>query len=343
MNAANMNETDTYSQPLKGKFHEAFELGNVKAAMKADGNPIGVTVLTDPSPELAAWLAPKDPNYIFNIELLRSVMIAFELNMPLLLWGYHGTGKTTVAEQYCAHTNRPVIRVQHTISTEEAHVLGQILVKDQETVFEPGPLAIAMKYGLTYIADEYDFALPNVIAVYQPVLEGKPLVIKEAPAEWRIIHPHPNFRFVATGNTNGAGDDTGLYQGTQIQNAANYSRFAMTLEVNYMPKKQEVAVVSAQAKLHHDHANLLVEFAQSIRDLFKRGDITTTVSPRELINAGKLAFAMAKPTEVPDPATGKKVMKVRPDLRSGIELAFINRLNPVDREAVTQHAQRLFG
>lgn len=49
-----------------------------------------------------------------------------------------------------------------------------------------------MKHGWMYLADEYDFAQPNVLSVYQAVLEGKPLYIKEADAANRVIKPHPN-------------------------------------------------------------------------------------------------------------------------------------------------------
>lgn len=341
--AAKMKIAEPIAGIEKRPFHEVFELGEARAARRADGQPIMIDTVTEYTPETQGFLEAKDPNYIFNIDLLKKVMVAMQLNIPLLLWGFHGTGKTTIAEQFCAHTGRPSIRAQHTISTEEAHVLGQMVVKNQATVFEPGPLAMAMRYGLVYIADEYDFALPNVLAVYQPVLEGKPLIIKEAPPEWRVVKPHPNFRFIATGNTNGSGDDTGLYQGTNMQNAANYSRFRMTVEVGYMDAKQEAAIVCAQAKIHMDDADLLVKFAHDIRNKFASSDISMTVSPRELISAGQLARVMAKPREIHDPSSGEVTKKLRPDLRTGIELAFLNRLNAVDREAASQLAQRYFG
>ena len=310
--------------PRKEEFAKVFGLGSAKAALNKQGNPIMIDVLGAPSPEFAGYIPPVDENYIFSIDLLKQVMMAVQLNKPMLCWGKHGTGKTTIFEQYFARTNRPVMRVQHTISTEEAHILGHYVVKNGSTVFEPGPLAIAMKYGLGYLADEYDFALPSVIAVYQPVLEGKRLIIKEASPEWRVIEPHPNFRFLATGNTNGGGDETGLYQGTQIQNAASYSRFALTVEVQYMPASQEAAVVAAQGGLLEEHARQLVEFADHVRTAFAKGDIGMTVSPRELINAAILARCLGG------------------EFRQGLSLAFINRLNSTDKAAVSQFAHRIF-
>lgn len=311
----------------KEKFAEVFGLGDAPAAKNARGGDIMCTVLGAPPAEYERWVPSIDKNYIFPIDNLKAVMMATELNMPMLAWGMHGTGKTTLLEQFCARTNRPMIRVQHTVSTEEAHILGHYVVKNGGTVFEPGPLPLAMKYGLAYIADEYDFALPSVTSVYQAVLEGKSLIIKEAPPEWRVIEPHPNFRIYATGNTNGAGDDTGLYQGTQIMNAANYSRFGITIQVEYMPEELETSVVSAQANIHADDAKKLVRAANDIRKAFQRGDISVTISPRELINAGKLARSLG----------------TTPELAKGLQLAYVNRLNATDRKAVSDFAQRHFG
>lgn len=304
-------------------FAEVFGLGAAPAAMNKRGDPIMIGVLSDLTPDLADMVPEVDEKYIFDIDLLKTVMMAVEMRKNGLFWGFHGTGKTTVLEQYCAHTNRPAIRVQHTINTEEAHVLGQFILIGKETVFNPGPLAYAMRYGLVYIADEYDFALPSVTSVYQPVMEGKALVIKEACPEWRIVPPHPNFRFLATGNTNGGGDETGLYQGTQLQNAANYSRFGITKQVNYMPEKLETSVVSSQGGILDEDAKALVKVAGLVRDSYARGDIGVTVSPRELINAAEIGRALGG------------------DWRMGLELAYTNRLNTVDREAVNSIIQRI--
>ncbi|STS78544.1 porphyrin biosynthetic protein [Klebsiella pneumoniae] len=65
-------------------------------------------------------------------------------------------GKTSLPTQLCALLNRPVIRSQHTASTEEAHITGQILAREGTTYFEPGLLSLAMKNGWVYLADEYD-------------------------------------------------------------------------------------------------------------------------------------------------------------------------------------------
>ncbi len=308
----------------KKPFHEIFDLGSSKAAMNARGEPIMISVMDGLDTDALALVPDVDENYVFNIDLTKTGMIGFELGMPMYFWGYHGTGKTTAFEQMAARTKRPFLRVQHTVNTEEAHIVGQYVVRDGSTIFQLGPLPAAMLYGYTYCADEYDFGMPSVLSVYQPVLEGKPLVIKDAPPELRMIRPHPNFRFVATGNTNGGGDETGLYQGTQIQNAANYSRFSIVEEVGYMEPKIEGAVIAGQAGIDRKDADKLVQFAADIRNAFKAGRIGATISPRELINSAKLGLVRGS------------------DWRGGLKLGFSNRLSRTDKEVVEQFAQRVF-
>ena len=311
------------SAPTRKPMHEVFKLGDAKAALNKRGEPIMITVMGDS--DHSDMVPSLDPNYVFNIDLTKTVIMGLELNIPTFLWGYHGTGKTSQIENTLACTNRPWVRVQHTINTEESHIVGQTLVRDGATYFEPGPLPLAMRYGLVYCADEYDFAPPSVTSVYQAVLEGKALMIKEAPPEWRVVKPHPNFRFVATGNTNGCGDESGLYQGTQLGNAANYSRFGITEEVGYMQPKIETAVVAGQSGVDLADAEKLVSFANQVREAFKAQRIGSTVSPREIINAAKLGLVRGS------------------DWRAGLKLAFSNRLSRIDKETVEQMAQRIFG
>jgi cobaltochelatase CobS len=306
----------------KKPLHETFALGAVKAALSAKGGPIPITTFVNPSnPELVPKVSD---GYVYDVDELKNVILALELNIPTYVWGHKGAGKTELFEQVCARTGRALWRNQHTVNTEESHIVGQWVVRAGETRFELGPLAMCMKHGWVYMADEYDFALPSVLAVYQAVLEGKPLVIKEADAENRIIRPHPNFRFVATGNTNGAGDETGLYQGTSIQNSANYDRFGMVIHKQYMAKAAESLILQNRVGLVKEDADKLVDFANKVREAYGASKISDTISPRTLIYAAQIGVK-------------------RGSFRQGLTLSFINKLSTVDREVVDGVASRVFG
>lgn len=305
----------------KKAFHEIFELKG-KEAMSASGKPIPVTCIENSS--FADMVPEANDTYVYNTSELKDVMIAIELNINPYVWGHKGSGKSELFEQIAARTGRPFVRVQHTANTEESHIVGMWTVKNGETVFELGPLALAMKHGWMYLADEYDFALPSVLSVYQAVLEGKPLMIKEADAENRIIKPHSNFRFCATGNTNGSGDESGLYQGTNLQNSANYDRFGAVIYKDYMAKKDESEILQRRVSLVKEDADRLVEFATLVRNAYDGSKISDTISPRALINAAKIGLC-------------------RTSFVHGIQLAFSNKLSRVDKEVVDGLAQRVFG
>ena len=307
---------------VKKSFHEVFNLGKVKAALSAKGDSIPISVVANSAhPDLVPEVSD---NYVYDIDELKNVILALELNLPCYVWGHKGSGKSDLHEQVAARTGRPYVRVQHTVNTEESHIVGQWTVKDGHTVFELGQLPLAMIHGWTYCADEYDFMLPSVSSVYQAVLEGKALVIKEAPADMRVIKPHPNFRFVATGNTNGSGDETGMYQGTNIGNSANYDRFTMVINKQYMKKAAESQILQNHVGLVKEDADKMVEFATLVRDAYDGAKISDVVSPRTLIAASKIGVK-------------------RGSFRQGLTLSFINKLSRVDREVVDGLAQRIFG
>ena len=306
-------------------FHKVFELGalNKEARSAKSSRGIPITVYAKTGSESDELIPEINRGYVFNVPELKQVVMGVEMNIPIYIWGHKGAGKTELVEQICARTNRPLLRVQHTVNTEESQIVGQWTVRDGETLFEYGPLPLAMINGWAYLADEYDFAMPNVLAVYQAVLEGKPLMIKEAPASMRIVKPHPNFRFFATGNTNGTGDETGLYQGTSIQNSANYDRFGVVIRKKYLSREDEKKILLSNTGISANDADNLVEFAHSVRETFDSGEISDTISPRTLLFAAKLGVAQAS-------------------LVSGLRLAFFNKLSTTDREACEQLAQRLF-
>ncbi len=308
---------------VKQFFHDVFGFGSTnKDAMSARNTPIGINVMDLDSLGNHAQLIPAiDPDYVYDASLTKTVVMGMEMNIPIYLWGHAGVGKTSLYEQVAAKTNRPYIRVQHTSNMEEADVEGRWVVNAKsEMEFLNGPLVDAMEIGAIYCADEYDFASPTVSSIYQAVLEGKALFIKACN---RKIVPHPNFRFVATGNTNGAGDESGLYQGTMLQNAANYERFGIVDRVNYMPAKSEIAMITGKTTASKQDAELIVRFATMMREAYDKKEVAAPMSPRSTLNAAKLGVARA-------------------DMKYGIRVSYINRLPETSAATANGVLTRLF-
>ena len=183
---------------------------DLDAGQVFSGKPSGTTVRGYAAP--SAYSPDIDHGYIFH-ESSRDVVVWFVGQQgqqePLYVFGPTGCGKTSCIKQLAARLNYPVFEVTGHGRLEFADLVGHLTVKDGNMAFEYGPLALAMRYGAILLLNEIDLTSPEIAAGLNSVLDGSPLCIAENGGE--IIQPHPMFRFVATANTNGAGDDTGLY------------------------------------------------------------------------------------------------------------------------------------
>ncbi len=61
--------------------HEVFGLGSVPAAMGVSGNPVRISVMTGHSELALDYVPDVDTDYVYNIDLLKKVIIGFQLNI----------------------------------------------------------------------------------------------------------------------------------------------------------------------------------------------------------------------------------------------------------------------
>ena len=214
----------------------------------------------------SAYTPAIDPAYIFH-EASRDVIVWFlDPQEPLYVFGPTGCGKTSCIRQLAARLNYPVFEVTGHGRLEFADLVGHLTVKNGNMSFEYGPLALAMRYGGLALLNEIDLTSPEVAAGLNGVLDGSPLCIAENGGE--LITPHPLFRFAATANTNGGGDETGLYQGTQRQNLAFADRFILC-EVGYPdPAVEEKLLRQRFPALPENLCKTMVDYANEVRKLF---------------------------------------------------------------------------
>lgn len=315
-------------------FHDAFRFPkSTKSAYTKAGKGIPCTTDSRTSDGFEHMVPLWNDNYILNPELTKTVMMALELRTPIFLYGHSGVGKSSIFKQMAAALNRRLFRFQHTVDTEESHIVGQWVVKPHinpdgnavsVTEFELGPLPMAMIHGWLYLADEIDRSSPTVLSAYQAILEGEPLIIKNAPLNMRMIKPHPLFAFAATGNTNGTGDQSGLYQATITQDAATIERFGVVAKVDYPPEKQEIAMIAAATGLNEADAGKIRRFADEIRTKAFPNNVSLTIGPRVAINIARIGMMKA-------------------DFVEGAMYAYCNRLPEAEKAAAEGIAKRVLG
>ncbi|AFL73596.1 AAA family ATPase [Thiocystis violascens] len=248
-----------------------------------------------------------------------------------LLTGPTGSGKTSLVCQVANRLNWPVQSVTCHGRLELADLVGQFVLSHGSTLFVHGPLAVALREGHLLLLNEIDLVNPAELAGLNDVIEGQPLVIPQNGGE--VIRPHPQFRVFATGNSAGAGDTTGLYQGVLRQNLAFLDRFRV-LQVGYLEPEVELGVLaSAVPSLPREVGEKLIAVANEVRRLFlgeaeAGAELTITLSTRTLVRWARLALTFRG---APQP------------IRFALEQALTARADPEQREAIHRLAADVMG
>jgi len=210
---------------------------------------------------------------------------------PVFETGESGTGKTYMTEQACAKLKREFIRVNITVETDEDDLLGHYALIDGNTVWQDGPVVIAMERGAVLLLDEIDLA-SNKVMCLQPILEGKGVYLKKIN---RMVTPTEGFSVVATANTKGKGSEDGRFVFTNILNEAFLERFPITMEVGYPAAQTEKKIVNkvldSLGVPDPDFCEKLVNWANAIRKTFYDGGIDEVIATRRLVHISN-AFAI---------------------------------------------------
>jgi len=236
-----------------------------------------------------------DPDYVFDVGVLADLLWARENNKNAWLVGHTGTGKTTLVEQIMARTRSMFERVNFDSAITRVDFIGKVDVRvvngASETYFKEGILPRAMRMPVTLLLDEADAIRGDIAYVLQPVLEGRPLRLLEDAG--RMVEPHPQFRIMAAANSGGSGDSSGLYSAAvKVQSRAAMNRYNVFVRVNYMEAPEEMALVRKHVPDLSDAASdIMLAFLTNYRKGFADGEITTPISPRNMLTLGSYVAA----------------------------------------------------
>ena len=265
--------------------------------------PVSVQTVTDNSVEGHARIPAVDVE--FKLGTGEAIILANALANRRNTWihGPTGAGKTSGIKYVCGLTNWPLYRVNMHGDFSFADFVGTTEVATDEhgnavTKFVPGVLIQAMVHGGVLLIDEFTATPPHILLALQAILEGfevdGELTYTNTANGGEVVHAHPNFRVIVTDNTNGQGDTTGAYAGTNVMNEATRNRFQQWFHKDYPKATTWRSMLVAKTGCDADDARKIVEIAQEVnKGSSALGASTVTsnllVSPRDTLKVGALA------------------------------------------------------
>jgi midasin (ATPase involved in ribosome maturation) len=139
----------------------------------------------------------------FKNSVVKAVSIGAEKDMPVLIVGQTGTGKTMLVRELAKQAKRELIRINLTGQTGVDEILGKWLASPERgTFWIDGLLTRAMREGHWVVLDEINMMLPEITARLHSLMDDdKMIVLTEKDGE--IVRPHESFRLFATINPSG--------------------------------------------------------------------------------------------------------------------------------------------
>ncbi len=222
--------------------------------------------------EITLWNAvdaPRpDSSYVVEPSRFVETVTALEHGENVWLAGAAGTGKTTLAREYAARTNRPFVRIGFTRTTEVLDLIGQDEPMPEgngvKMVWKDKVLVQAIRRpGTVILLDELTIAPPGTVAIFQTMLDEKRLTLPTG----EVVAFADGVVAIVADNTAGFGDESGIYAGTQSANAALVDRCARLVVVDYLPPKLEALALSKKTLAPSLACERLANFAGAVRTL----------------------------------------------------------------------------
>ena len=202
---------------------------------------------------------------------------AHAANLPLLLKGPTGCGKTRFVAHMAARLGRPLYTVACHDDLSAADLIGRYLLKGGETVWVDGPLTRAVREGAICYLDEVVEARKDVAVVLHPLTDDRRILPIDRTGE--ELQAARGFMLVASYNP-------GYQNILKTLKPSTRQRF-LSVEFTFPRPEHEIPVVARESGLDADRVALLVRLAGKLRGL-KGQDLEEGVSTRLVVYAATL-------------------------------------------------------
>lgn len=212
-----------------------------------------------------------------EVEVFSSAM---DRSLPMMLKGPTGCGKTRFVEYMAWKLKRPLVTMACNEDMTASDLVGRWLLDAQGTVWQDGPLTLAVRYGAICYLDEVVEARQDTTVVIHPLTDDRRVLPLDKRGE--IVHAHPDFRLVVSYNP-------GYQSVAKDLKPSTRQRFG-AIDFDFPEAGVEVSVVEHESSVPRELAAKLVAIAVQSRALRGRG-LEEGMSTRMLVHAGGLIAA----------------------------------------------------
>lgn len=211
---------------------------------------------------------------------------AYKNQLPVLLKGPTGSGKTRFIAHMAAKLNVPLYTVSCHDDLTASDLVGRYLIGDGQTVWNDGPLTRAVREGGICYLDEVVEARKDTTVVIHPLTDDRRILPIDRTGE--TLHAPDNFMLVVSYNPGYQSMMKGLKPSTR-------QRF-ISMSFNYLKSEQEQAVIEKETGIDSLMAKKLVAMANALRQL-KDHDLEEGASTRLLVYTARLIHSGFEPVE----------------------------------------------
>jgi len=225
-----------------------------------------------------------EPNYVPQADEVSIFRAAFSAKIPLIIKGPTGCGKTRFIEHMAHKLGVPLFTVSCHEDLTAADLVGRFLLKNEQTIWQDGPLALAVRHGGICYLDEIVEARKDTTVIIHSLTDDRRTLYLDKTGE--VIEAHPRFMMVLSYNPGYQSVIKDLKQSTK-------QRFAGLL-FTHPSIDTETKIVRTETGLDESDSRQLAEMGQRLRAL-KGFGLDEGVSTRLLVYAGRLIKAGLSP------------------------------------------------
>lgn len=202
---------------------------------------------------------------------------AYMQQLPLMIKGPTGCGKSRFVESMAQKLGRPLVQVSCHDETSASDLMGRYLLKGGETIWQDGPVTRAVRMGAILYLDEIAEAREDVIVILHSLSDHRRELYLDRTGE--TVKASKEFMLVVSFNP-------GYQKSLKELKPSTRQRF-VGLDFNIPIEPIETRIIARESGVNEKDALKLVQFANKVRQLRHLG-MTETVSTRLLVDAGKL-------------------------------------------------------